>query len=1145
MCIFRRIIRTIATVAVIITASVAVVPTTFAATLSMANDYPSTLETSQVANHTLFFTTPTSITEGSTLTLTFASAFDTSSLVEDDIDLADDGVDLTTATDCSGTEKASVSIVADVITLTVCPGDAGTIAISSVVTVSIGTNATNSGTGVNKITNPSSAGDYFVSIAGTFGGSGSIILPIGGDDSIEVTATIPSSGGGGEQGTGGSGAPADSTAPVISQIVVSGLTTTSATISWSTNEPAIQALSYGLTSGLELGTKSTSSYFNSYAVMLDQLNEGTTYYFQIKASDITGNQASSSIATFTTLDETAPVISGIQVTDITTTSARVIWTTNEPANSVVSYGTTSAYSNTVSQGSFVTAHSLLLTGLTQSTRYHFQVLSVDSSLNQAFSSDQTFVTDIDVPPANVSGLTAAPGDRQVILSWTNPTDEDLSGIRVLQCLNRYPTGSTDSTCEVIGDGLMTSLVQTGLSNGTTYFFGVFAYDQSGQFASGALVSATPSASEEEVPLPEPPEELPPEKPLPQEPPVEPPQQTEPSESESTGTELPQGSAVSCGDTLCSQTESTVSCPQDCGEPSEEPTPLGEGEGTFSEADIRYLVADGSIALKATSSGVVDVLPTSTVRATIPRFALSDNVTSVYFTVGSDTYLMRLDDALALYVSDLTIPTVSTVLDVMVLITFEDASTQSVSSYLRAVVPGSISQVIDGEEATVSSAMISLFERSRNEFIVWDGSPYAQFNPTQTTSDGFFGWYVPNGMYVVRAQLDGYEFSQTETLIVTNNIVNPHLALALITQEQQEVSQEPVIGSTTEEFSFVSSVQAALGAPLESTQEILTVIRETPGVQETAEISLPALALTATGSLIVLSAVFDLLPLLQYFFTAPILFFGRLRRKSYGVVYNGIAKTPVDLAVVRLFQTTLEDLTLGKPGRLIQSRVTDKGGRYFFLVQPGVYRIGVTKNGFQFPSDYLHGTKIDGAYLDVYHGELINVTSDDAVITANIPLDPSQADKYHTPTTIARKNTLRKFQHVVAFSGVFSSIIFAVIRPNVLSLSMILIQGVIYLFVRRLATPYKPMSWGIVYDKKTGRPLSQVVARIFEPKYNKLLETQVTDSRGRYAFMLGPNLYYAVFQKPGFKKTEINPIDYSHSEEPKGFSEKVSLETEDS
>ncbi|MBI2473834.1 fibronectin type III domain-containing protein [Candidatus Uhrbacteria bacterium] len=1136
MRIFRRIIRTIATVAVIITASVAVVPTTFATTLSVANDYPSTLETSQVANHTLFFTTPTNITEGSTLTLTFASAFDTSSLVEDDIDLADDGVDLTTAADCSGSEKASVAIAADVVTLTVCVGDGGTIAASSIVTVEIGTNATSSGTGANKITNPSTAGDYFVSIAGTFGGSGSIILPIGGDDSIEVTANVPSSGGGGEQRSGGGGS-VDTTAPVISQILVSGLTTAEATISWVTNEPATQALSYGLTSSLELGTKSTSSYFSSYAVTLDELTQGTTYYFQIFASDSSGNDGVSSLVTFTTLDETSPLISDIQVLDITTVSARVIWTTNEPANSVVSYGTTTTYSNTVSENSFVTAHSVVLTGLNPATRYHFQVLSTDSSLNQAFSSDGTFTTDTDAPPANVSGLAATPADAQIVLSWINPTDEDLSGIRVLQCVNGYPTGPADVTCDIIGNSLETSLIQTDLSNGTVYYFGVFAYDQSGQFASGALVSATPSASEEEVPLPEPPEEIPPE-----EPPLTQSEQTEPSGSGSTGTEFPQGSAVSCGDALCSDTESNGSCPQDCGEPPEEPTPLGEGEGIFSQVDLRYFVADGSIALKTTSSGVVDVLPTSTVRAAIPRSVLSDNVKTVFFTVGSDTYLMRLDDALALYVSDLTIPIMSGVLDVTVLVTFKDASTHSVSSYLNAVVPGFVSQVIDGEEAPVSSAILSLFERADGEFVVWDGSPYAQFNPTHTTSDGFFGWYVPNGTYVVRAQSDGYEPSQTEALIVRNNIVNPHLFLALITQEQEEDLQQPVTAPVTEE-SPPSSVQATLGASLESVQEILTVIREVPGVEEAAEISLPALAIVATTSLIVLSTVFDLLPLLQYFFTAPVLFFGRLRRKGYGMVYNGIAKTPVDLAVVRLFETTSENVALGKQDRLIQSRVTDKGGRYFFLVQPGTYRITVTKSGFQFPSEYLHGVKTDGNYLDVYHGELIHVTSSDAVITANIPLDPSQADKYHTPSAIARKNSLRKFQHIVAFSGVFSSLIFAAIRPNVLSLLMILIQGVIYLFVRRLATPYKPMNWGIVYDKNTGRPLSQVVARIFEPKYNKLLETQVTDSRGRYAFLLGPNLYYAVFQKSGFKKTEVNPIDYSHSPEPKSFSEKVSLETE--
>ena len=222
-------------------------PNVSAATVTSANDYPSTLQTSQAANHRVLFTTPTGISLGSTITLTFASSFDTSTITEDDVDIADDGVDLTTASTCAGSEQASVAITSDVVTITVCAGDGGAIAATSSVAVEIGTNATSSGTGANQITNPSSTGNYYVSIAGSFGDSGSIILPIGGDDSISVTATVPSSGGGGESGGGGGGgAPADTTAPIISSIVVSAVTTSSATVSWTTSEAATRLLDYGL-----------------------------------------------------------------------------------------------------------------------------------------------------------------------------------------------------------------------------------------------------------------------------------------------------------------------------------------------------------------------------------------------------------------------------------------------------------------------------------------------------------------------------------------------------------------------------------------------------------------------------------------------------------------------------------------------------------------------------------------------------------------------------------------------------------------------------------------------------------------------------------------------------------------------------------
>lgn len=1147
-------IQTLTLAAVVATAAVVGAWNVSAATVTSANDYPSTLQTSQAANHRVLFTTPAGVSEGSTITLAFAASFDTSTITEDDIDVADDGVDLTTASSC-GSAQASVAIASDVVTITICAGGGGAIAATSAVAVEIGTNATSSGTGSNQITNPSSTGNYYVSIAGTFGDSGSIILPIGGDDSISVTATVPSNGG--ELGGGGGGAPADTTAPTISDIVVSAVSTSSATVSWTTSEAATRLLDYGLTTSFELGTVTGTGYYTSHSVTLSGLSEGTTYYFRIRAADSSGNTATSSTQMFTTTDETDPIISDIEVVDITTTSARVTWTTNESADSTVSYGLTTSYSETEIDSSLVTSHSVLLTDLAPGTTYHFQVLSTDASSNQAFSDDETFTTDSDDPPANVSNLSIAVGDEELTLSWTNPSDDDLAGILVLQCLGGYPTGPTDTSCTSVSTAMVTSLLLLGLTNDTTYYYGVFAYDDAGQFASGALVSGTPRASDIELPPPTDScgdgicAESETSESCPIDCTTEPPEPavfcgdgicSETETSDSCPADCSTTTTPECGDTICSADESSLTCPGDCGEP-EWFSPFGAGEDELSNVDLIYQVADESITLQTTSSGVVEVLPTSTLRVAIPSSEVSDDVSVIYLTIGSDSYLMRLDDALALYVSDLTTPDVLTLFEVSVLVTYEDSFSESISSYLRVVTPGYVYQAVDGEEVAVSTASVTLFGLLENEFTVWDGSPYSQFNPTSVASDGFFAWYVPNGTHKVSASASGFESASSETLTTTNNIVNPRILLVAIQEEVVEtpVEEEPTLKETEEApASLAETFIEAL--PVEWVQQVLGSIRNFPGIEEAAEILALALAIIAGASIVILAIAFDLLPFLQYLFTAPILFFWRRRRKGYGVVYNAIAKTPIDLAVVRLFK--IEDEASDARGRLVKSRVTDKGGRYFFLVQPGKYRLMVTKSGFQFPSEYLKGEKIDGSYLDVYHGEVVEVTADNAVIIVNIPLDPSQAAAYHEPSSIRRRKVLRGVQQGMAVVGVLAAITFALLRPTIFSVGMVVVQIVVYLLVRRLVRPYKPTNWGIVYDQETGRPLSRVVARIFEPKYDKVLETQVTDSRGHYAFMLGSNTYYATFEKQGFKQKEIGPIDYSGAQEPKEFSQAVPLEPED-
>jgi hypothetical protein len=96
---------------------------------------------------------------------------------------------------------------------------------------------------------------------------------------------------------------------------------------------------------------------------------------------------------FTESDTTAPVISGVTVSNIAATSATVAWTTNEASDTQVEYGLTTGYGQTTTlDTSMVTAHSVNLSGLSASTTYHFRVKSKDAANNLATSADFTFTT---------------------------------------------------------------------------------------------------------------------------------------------------------------------------------------------------------------------------------------------------------------------------------------------------------------------------------------------------------------------------------------------------------------------------------------------------------------------------------------------------------------------------------------------------------------------------------------------------------------------------------------------------------------------------------------------------------------------------------------------------------------------------------
>jgi hypothetical protein len=77
------------------------------------------------------------------------------------------------------------------------------------------------------------------------------------------------------------------------------------------------------------------------------------------------------------------------------TSATITWTTVLPSTSRVDWGTTTSYLGATSplfDPSYVTAHSITITGLVTATLYHYRVGSAAGGGLVTFSTDQTFTT---------------------------------------------------------------------------------------------------------------------------------------------------------------------------------------------------------------------------------------------------------------------------------------------------------------------------------------------------------------------------------------------------------------------------------------------------------------------------------------------------------------------------------------------------------------------------------------------------------------------------------------------------------------------------------------------------------------------------------------------------------------------------------
>jgi len=298
-------------------------------------------------------------------------------------------------------------------------------------------------------------------------------------------------------------APLDTTPPVISGITASNMTSTSATVTWATNEAATSSVEYGTTTAYGSSSVLDSTLVTSHSTGLSGLIGSTTYHYRVKSSDAAGNLATSgdnTLITAATPDTTPPVISGVISSNITSGGATITWSTNEPATTQVDYGTTTAYgSSTTLNSTLATNHSAALSGLTASATYHYRVKSADAAGNLATSGDNTFTTSAapdTTGPAFSLIATINVTDTGATVTWG--TDEPAS-TQVEYGLTASYGSSTTVNATLLNSH---SQALTGLQSTTLYHYRVKGADSAGNqsvsedhvFTTGSLADTTPPAN---------------------------------------------------------------------------------------------------------------------------------------------------------------------------------------------------------------------------------------------------------------------------------------------------------------------------------------------------------------------------------------------------------------------------------------------------------------------------------------------------------------------------------------------------------------------------------------------------------------------------------------------------------------------------
>jgi len=895
----------------------------------------------------------------------------------------------------------------------------------------------------------------------------------------------------------------DTTPPIISNVQVS-VNITTATVSWQTNELANSQVNYGLNNSYGNTVSILSNYVLSHKLLLTSLLPNITYHYQIVSTDNSSNSSNSSNATFITLKDNVVPPNVTELNLITTTNSISLTWKNpslvvEPDFAGVKIlRKIGLHSSSNTDGTVVytgKGQSFTDSGVVVNTNYYYTIFSFDTSNN--FSTGVYDNTSIVVaqPPTNEicdnnkdddgdGNIDCADSDCSVhpscnIISppvpenCSNGIDDDGDG--KIDCTDG--DCSTDPSC-VTPPSPISENCSNKIDDDNDGLIDCQDGDCSG-FSGCQGVDPGPGPG-------------------------------------------PGGTTLACQDGKDNDNDGKIDYPSDPGcKSSNDNDEYNPPQSTVPEyaklklPDLSFLVGNNLIKLLPVNA-IINGLSGDSLTISVDSKDLSAVPQTIFLkTNNNNKHQLSLDSTKGIYYTSLSFPSL-TEQQVYLEIDYGSNQFDSLDFKLKGAAYGDI---FGDKKKRLSGTNVILYQKGGQKISM---SLYGQSNPFTTNINGNYGWMVPNGQYYLAVNKNGYYDFKSAIFTISDNIINKPLNLIIKPAKLKDVIDPNVslatniknvtknLGQQTKALTQ-RTVQTTREA-IKDTARVVQEISDDPKVEETVEkVIAPAVVSVIAVGILPFIVWADFLPLLQLFFLQPLMMFGRRRRGEWGVIYNSLNKLPIDLAIIRLVNIT--------NNKVIQSRVTDRQGRYLFIANPGKYRLQVKKAGYIFPTKLLSEYKSDGQKIDIYHAENISVSEKNAVITANIPLDP--VGQHKKPHRLIWTKIGRAAQTGLALTGIFITAISLYISPKWYIALLLVVHISLFLVFRRLSKPIAKKSWGIVYDKSTKKPLGKVIARLFHTKFNKLVATQITDNKGRYNFLAGDESYYVTYQHKEYNPEKAN------------------------